>query len=151
MYQPAPAEDFRDQPTGADLLFGSELIRQQFPFLTGDVKAMLHPRRCGWLSAQQLGMYLLDQARSSGVRLVNGRVTGIGIGDEYPKIYYRQDWEARRAYDGIIEAGMCVCVESYVGEQGGDEGVKLEQQILVTETGIELLSDYPFESELLSA
>jgi len=74
---------------------------------------------------------------------------GIGIGDEYPKIYYAQDWVARRAYDGKVEAGMCLCVESYVGEPGGHEGVKLEQQILVTENGVELLSDYPFEEELL--
>jgi len=40
---------------------------------------MLHPRRCGWLSAQQLGMYLLDQAKAHGVELVNGRVTNISV------------------------------------------------------------------------
>jgi Xaa-Pro aminopeptidase len=44
---------------------------------------------------------------------------------------------------------MTVCVESYVGEVGGDEGVKLEQQVLITETGTLLLSTYPFEDELL--
>ena len=78
-YRPAPAEGYRDQPVGADLLLGSELIREQFPFVTEDVQAMLHPRRCGWLSAQQLGMYLLDQARARGAKLVNGRMTGIGL------------------------------------------------------------------------
>ena len=62
-YRPAPAEGYRDQPVGADLLLGTELIREIFPFVAGDVQAMLHPRRCGWLSAQQLGMYLLDEAR----------------------------------------------------------------------------------------
>ena len=36
----------------------------------------------------------------------------------------------------------------YIGEEGGEEGVKLEQQILVTNTGIELLSEFPFEEEL---
>ena len=41
---------------------------------------------------------------------------------------------------------MTLCVESYIGE----EGVKLEQQVLVTETGIELLSDFPFEESLLA-
>ena len=45
---------------------------------------------------------------------------------------------------------MTLCVESYIGEEGGVEGVKLEQQILVTETGIELLSRFPFEMALLS-
>jgi len=78
-YQPAPAEGYRNQPTGADLLLGSELIRAQYPFVTEDVLAMLHPRRCGWLSAQQLGMYLLDEARARGARLISGRLTDIGL------------------------------------------------------------------------
>ncbi len=77
-YQPAPAEGYRDQPVGADLLLGSELIRAQFPFVAEDVQAMLHPRRCGWLSAQQLGMYLLGQARAHGAKLMPGRLTGVG-------------------------------------------------------------------------
>ena len=44
---------------------------------------------------------------------------------------------------------MTLCVESYMGEVGGDEGVKLEQQVLVTETGCELLTSFPFEDSLL--
>ena len=44
---------------------------------------------------------------------------------------------------------MTVCIESYMGEVGGYEGVKLEQQVLVTETGCELLSTFPFEENLL--
>jgi Xaa-Pro aminopeptidase len=39
-------------------------------------------------------------------------------------------------------------VESYVGEAGGLEGVKLEEQVLVTDTGAEVLSTYPFEDRL---
>jgi glycine/D-amino acid oxidase-like deaminating enzyme len=78
-YQPAPAEGYRDQPTGADLLLGTDLIRQQFPFVAEDTLAMLHPRRCGWLSAQQLGMTMLDEARTRGARLISGRLTGVGL------------------------------------------------------------------------
>ena len=44
---------------------------------------------------------------------------------------------------------MVICVESYVGAQGDREGVKLEQQVLVTENGYEMLSTYPLEEELL--
>jgi Xaa-Pro aminopeptidase len=51
--------------------------------------------------------------------------------------------------DGVLEAGMTICVESYIGEVGGDEGVKLEQQVLVTDDGVELLSTFPFDEELL--
>ena len=42
---------------------------------------------------------------------------------------------------------MTICLESYVGEEGGAEGVKLEQQVLVTATGAEVLSRYPFEDD----
>jgi len=72
-YQPAPAEGFHDQPTGADLLIGNELIHKYFPYLTKRAIAALHVRRAGWLSAQQLGMYLLETARQHGVRFESGR------------------------------------------------------------------------------
>ena len=45
---------------------------------------------------------------------------------------------------------MVMYVESYVGEVGGREGVKLENQCLVTESGPIVLSRYPFEEDLLS-
>ena len=61
---------------------------------------------------------------------------------------YLEDFETS-GYDGRLEAGMTVCVESFMGEAGGREGVKLEQQVLITETGVELLSTYPFEDELM--
>jgi len=78
-YYPAPAEGFQGQPTGADLVLDPALIQQTYPFITPHAKAMLHPRRCGWLSAQQLGMYLLEQAKAHGVELVKGRVTGVDL------------------------------------------------------------------------
>jgi Xaa-Pro aminopeptidase len=73
---------------------------------------------------------------------------GIGMCDEYPAIAYPQDWEAL-GYDGLLEDGMTICVESYIGREGGSEGVKLEQQVLITGTGTEVLSNFPFEEDLL--
>jgi glycine/D-amino acid oxidase-like deaminating enzyme len=77
IYQPAPAQGFEDQPDGADLILDPALIRTHFPYLSERTIALLHARRCGWFSAQQLGMYLLEQARAHGVRLLRGQVTGI--------------------------------------------------------------------------
>lgn len=73
---------------------------------------------------------------------------GIGLCDEYPAIYYRQD-VAKFGFDGVVEENMTLCVESYVGAVGGKEGVKLEHQVLVTGKGCEILSKFPFEEELL--
>jgi hypothetical protein len=44
---------------------------------------------------------------------------------------------------------MTLCVESFIGVEGGREGVKLEEQVLITETGTLRLSTYPFEAALL--
>lgn len=76
-YRPAPAEGFEDQPTGADVITDGALIRRHFPYLAGDTLAVVHARRCGWFSGQQLGMYMLERARDKGVRLVEGRVEGV--------------------------------------------------------------------------
>jgi Xaa-Pro dipeptidase len=69
---------------------------------------------------------------------------GVGVCDEYPAVYYPEDAKIT-GYDGVLEAGMTICIESYIGEAGGAEGVKLEEQVLVTDTGVEVLSRYPFE------
>jgi len=77
---PFPAGHAEGRPpdlVGADLVLDPAIIRRRFPFISDDAVAMLHPRRCGWLSAQQLGMWLLDEARARGVRLVSGRVTAV--------------------------------------------------------------------------
>ena len=73
---------------------------------------------------------------------------GIGLCNEFPLVLHK-NWIQEKGYDGLVVPGMVFCVESYVGAPGGREGVKLEQQILVTETGVELLSDLEFEDALL--
>ncbi len=74
---------------------------------------------------------------------------GVGLYGQWPTIvgpgWYRPD----SGLDGVVEPGMVLCCESYVGAVGGLEGVKLEQQVVVTETGYELLTTYPFEDDLL--
>ncbi len=73
---------------------------------------------------------------------------GVGMTGEYPYLYHHQDY-LEWGYDGVIEPNMTLCVESYIGAAGEAEGVKLEQQVLVTDTGTQLLSDFPFEEALL--
>jgi len=66
-YRPAPADGWRDQPDGADLILDEGLLRQAFPYLSPNTVAVLHARRCGWFSGQQLGMLQLEEARAAGV------------------------------------------------------------------------------------
>jgi len=44
---------------------------------------------------------------------------------------------------------VAMCVEAYIGAVGGEEGVKLEEEVLITETGIDLISRFPFDDDLL--
>lgn len=73
---------------------------------------------------------------------------GVGLCDEYPSIRYPEDLESY-GYEGALQPGMALCVEAYVGEVGGRDGIKLENQLLVTEDGYELLTHYPFEEAFL--
>lgn len=78
-YQRAPAEGYKDQPVGADLLLGSATIQKHYPYLTDRAVAALHVRRAGWLSAQQLGMLLLESARGQGVKIEEGKVESVDV------------------------------------------------------------------------
>lgn len=78
-YIPAPARGFDGLPTGSDLILDSGLIREHFSYLSERTIAVLHARRCGWLSAQQLGMYLLERARAHGVKFVEARMDGVDV------------------------------------------------------------------------
>jgi len=69
-------------------------------------------------------------------------VHGIGLCDEWPMIRYPTDGGQR---EGHFEKNMTITVESYIGKVGGKEGVKLEQQYLVGENGLELMSHHPLE------
>ena len=67
---------------------------------------------------------------------------GIGLCDEWPAIRYPTDGGER---GGTFQKNMTITLESYIGEVGGNEGVKLEQQYLVGESGLELMSHHPLE------
>ena len=73
---------------------------------------------------------------------------GVGLVDEYPTVAFPDT--AERSSTGVLEAGMTLCVESYIGAEDGNEGVKLEEQVLVTEDGVHRLSTFPYEEALLA-
>ncbi len=75
-------------------------------------------------------------------------VHGIGMSDEWPCIFQHED--ADDAYDGMVEPGMVLAVESYIGEVGGGDGVKLEEMVLITEHGTRQLTRFPYETAMLA-
>jgi Xaa-Pro aminopeptidase len=85
-------------------------------------------------------------------RFIDQRYTsvmhGVGMHGETPFIAHAMDFQTY-GREGILEPGMVVSVESYIGEKGGREGVKLEEEVLVTDKGPVLISRFPYEEELL--
>ncbi len=73
---------------------------------------------------------------------------GVGLCDEWPMIAYPETW-VEGAFDYVLEPGMVFCVEALVSPEGGDFSIKLEDQVLVTETGYENLTAYPFDAALM--
>lgn len=72
---------------------------------------------------------------------------GVGMSDEYPHL--PASFQNKPLYDDTLEAGMVICAESYMGAVGDREGVKLEQQVLVTRDGYEPITQYPFDESLM--
>ena len=76
------------------------------------------------------------------------RMHGVGLCDEWPFVPYPDAW-VEGAFDVALEPGMTLCVEALVSPEGGDFSIKLEDQVLITETGYENLTKYPFDPRLM--
>lgn len=76
------------------------------------------------------------------------KMHGVGLCDEWPLIVYPDNF-VEGAFDYVLEPGMVLCVEALVSPEGGDFSIKLEDQVLITETGHENLTKYPFDPALM--
>jgi Xaa-Pro dipeptidase len=75
-------------------------------------------------------------------------IHSIGMCNEFPQVT-PQKWFVQTGYDGEFVPDMTASVESYIGECGSNEGVKLEEMVRITKTGREVIAKFPFEDELL--
>ncbi len=69
-------------------------------------------------------------------------VHGVGMADEWPVVLLHTDFE--HSHGGRFEKNMVVCIESLIAESE-TESIKLETQVLVTETDAERLDSFPWE------
>jgi Xaa-Pro aminopeptidase len=75
-------------------------------------------------------------------------VHGIGLEEENPSVCHPQD--AQSNANTLLEPGTALVVECYLGETGADHGVKLGDEVVVTEDGCRTLVPYPWSEELLA-
>ena len=76
-YQRHPNGDWRTAPDGVDILQNDDLIRAAFPSFSDEVKTVIHLRRCGDISSQQLGQHMLSEFRELGGNRLQGHVRAI--------------------------------------------------------------------------
>ena len=77
------------------------------------------------------------------------KMHGVGLCDEWPFIPYPQDYR-EGAFDYELEPGMMLCVEALIATKGGEFSIKLEDQVLITETGVENMTNYPWDARFLT-
>jgi Xaa-Pro aminopeptidase len=76
------------------------------------------------------------------------KMHGVGLCDEWPFVSYPDAW-VEGAWDVVMEPGMTLCVEALVSPEGGDFSIKIEDQVLVTDSGCETITRYPWDERLL--
>ena len=77
---------------------------------------------------------------------VGGYALGHGLGislHESPTMFFAQP--GRNGADNVFKEGMVLAVETWAGKRGGSFGVRLEEDIVVTKDGYELLTHWPVD------
>jgi Xaa-Pro aminopeptidase len=76
---------------------------------------------------------------------------GAGMSDEWPAVYFPDmSWSGFGNDPDLVEEHMVICVEALVAEENRGESVKLEEQIIVTARGPELISRAPYDWRFVS-
>lgn len=103
-YQPFDNSDWETAPDGVDILQNQSLIRTLFPSYDPAVRSVIHIRRGGDISGQQLGMYMLEILRSAGVKLVVGNIETLDLREAYHVEVSTRDGNQELEADRIVNA-----------------------------------------------
>ena len=108
--------------TGADLITDPATIQREFGYLHRDTVVLAHARRAGWLSAQQLGMTMLEAARERGVQVVQGQLTDINTGSgQVQSVQVRQTDQTQT----IATESLIICAGPMLAKIATSIGIEL--------------------------
>ena len=75
---------------------------------------------------------------------------GVGMSDEWPSIAFTDySLSGFGNYPGELQENMVISTEASFGREGGREQVKLEEQLIVTANGPEVISQAPYDWRFL--
>lgn len=104
-YASFESPDWEGVAPGVDIVQNLDLIRRHFPTYDPDIRSILHVRRGGDISGQQLGMHMLEYLKSRGARRLIGRVRGIAHNGTYAVEVESSDGMQVLVADRIVNAG----------------------------------------------
>lgn len=148
-YCPATRTDWEGAPDGVDVLLDRDLIRAHFPTFSPDIAAVLHIRRAGDISGQQLGQLMLDRIREAGGRLRRARLVGIDAGAPFLLHLDTAEGAATLRADRIVNAAgpFVAQVAAMLGEAVPVECV-FQQKIAFEDREAVIPRSMPFSIDL---
>ena len=87
-----------------DVLTTATQIQQSFPALSPEIRNVIHIRRGGDISGQQLGQYLLEKIREAGGRRLHGDVTSITANTNYQLALMTDNGQQTISADIVVNA-----------------------------------------------
>ena len=132
-----------------DVLAAREKICKSFPALSSDIQNVIHIRRGGDISGQQLGQYLLQEFSASGGKRLLGDVTNIDRKSSY-QLTVVTDGESKTINAGIIVNAAGPFVNHIAGMLGPELPVKnvFQQKIAFEDHRGAIPRDMPFSIDL---
>lgn len=100
------------------------------------------------VSCREIAEHIWELPNERGLHRYSYIGHGLGLAEEFPTIQHMPTNAEKYPVDSIIEPGMVICMESYVASEHTSEGIKLEDQFLITDTGAERMSGYRFSDKL---
>ena len=76
---------------------------------------------------------------------------GVGMSDEWPAVFFADTSDTGFGnYPGELQENMVMTMEASFGREGGREQVKLEEELLITADGPEIISHAPYDLRFFS-
>jgi glycine/D-amino acid oxidase-like deaminating enzyme len=148
-YTPALSPAWEAAPDGVDVIQSRDLIRQHFPSFDPAVATIVHIRRAGHISGQQLGSLMLEHLRAGGATLVPARVMEIERRDGFVlKLAGRDGTETLHAASVVNAAGPHLAeIAAMLGERLPVTNI-FQQKIAFADTARAIDRRMPFAIDL---
>lgn len=148
-YAPPRRTPWAEAPDGVDVLLNQALIRKTFPSYARDVATVIHIRRAGSISAQQMGQFMLETMREVGIRVHRAEVRSIAARSPFEIELTSDRGLERLSADRIVNAAgpFLRDIGAMLGE---DIPVRCvyQQKIAFEDREAAILRDMPFTIDL---